>query len=63
MGCGAKCASPCYTSPREDFKKMGARLFELMEASGYDCEDFPHTVHELREGGKSTTECAKEYLK
>ena len=63
MGCGAKCACPCCTSPREDFKKMGERLFALMEASGYDSQDFPHTLHELREGGKSTTECAKEYLK
>ena len=62
MGCGVKCAYPCCTNPREDFKKMGERLFELMEASGYDSQDFPHTLHELREDGNCTTECAKEYL-
>ena len=42
---------------------MGERLFKLMDASGYDHGNFPHTVHELREGGKSTIDCAKEYLK
>ncbi len=42
---------------------MGNRLFKLMEASGYNCVAFSHTVHDTREIRKSTVECAKGYLK